>query len=270
MQGRLLPKYKGQYQAFPKDNWSDEFSIASNIGLDFIEFILDYEDFSLNPLMTAEGRSKILQICKSTNIKVKSVCADYFMVNPIHNNNVNQSKKSINILLELINNCHELGIQDIVIPCVDQSSIQSIKLKDYFVKNLESPIKLAEEYGINLALELDLAPKSILNLLNEINSHQVTINYDLGNSASLGYDIEEEFATYGDKITDIHIKDRILGGGPVFLGKGNVNFKKFFTVSKKYKVNPNIFIFQAFRDDAGIDIFKKQFKWYLDTAKEYN
>ena len=264
MQGRLLPKYKGQYQAFPKDNWSDEFSIASNIGLDFIEFIFDYEDFSLNPLMTADGRSKIIRFCQSSNIKVKSVCADYFMVDPIHSDDVTQSKKSINILIELINSCHELGIKDIVIPCVDQASIQLDKLKNNFVRNIDRPLKLAEKYGINLALELDLAPKSILNLINEFNSNRITINYDLGNSASLGYDVEEEFATYGDKITDLHIKDRSLGGGPVLLGKGNANFKNFFIFIKKYKVNPNILIFQALRDADGVDIFKKQFKWYKE------
>ena len=41
MQGRLLPKYQGRYQAHPKDYWRDEFKIASSIGLDCIEFILD-------------------------------------------------------------------------------------------------------------------------------------------------------------------------------------------------------------------------------------
>ena len=42
MQGRLLPKYQGRYQAHPVGYWKDEFNIASTIGLSFIEFILDY------------------------------------------------------------------------------------------------------------------------------------------------------------------------------------------------------------------------------------
>ena len=40
MQGRLLPKYKGRYQAHPVNYWQDEFRIANEIGLDCIEFIL--------------------------------------------------------------------------------------------------------------------------------------------------------------------------------------------------------------------------------------
>ena len=49
MQGRLLPKYKGRYQAHPVGYWQDEFSIANKVGLNCIEFILDYEDASNNP-----------------------------------------------------------------------------------------------------------------------------------------------------------------------------------------------------------------------------
>ena len=49
MQGRLLPKYKDRFQAFPKYNWSFEFNIAKKLGFKFIEFIFDYEDFLKTP-----------------------------------------------------------------------------------------------------------------------------------------------------------------------------------------------------------------------------
>ena len=38
MQGRLLPKYRGRYQAHPLGYWQDEFVVAESIGLDVIEF----------------------------------------------------------------------------------------------------------------------------------------------------------------------------------------------------------------------------------------
>ena len=37
--------------------------------------------------------------------------------------------------------------------------------------------------------------------------------------------------SYGNKISDIHIKDRKLGGNSVILGKGDADFKSFFTTS---------------------------------------
>ena len=50
---------------------------------------------------------------------------------------------------------------------------------------------------------------------------RIKINYDIGNSAAQGYNVIEELDTYGNRISDIHIKDRILNGGPVILGNGN-------------------------------------------------
>ena len=44
MQGRLLPKYQGRYQAHPVDSWKPEFKLAKSKSLDCIEFILDYND----------------------------------------------------------------------------------------------------------------------------------------------------------------------------------------------------------------------------------
>ena len=52
MQGRLLPKYHGRYQAHPVGYWKDEFPIASQLGLDSIEFILDYNDVEFSVEVT--------------------------------------------------------------------------------------------------------------------------------------------------------------------------------------------------------------------------
>ena len=50
----------------------------------------------------------------------------------------------------------------------------------------------------------------------------------MGNSAALGNDAVEEIQLYGNKLFNVHIKDRILGGSTVPLGEGTVNFKKVF------------------------------------------
>ena len=55
MQGRLLPKYQGRYQAHPIGYWQEEFSKAASFGLTRIEFILDFNDAEQNPLLRPEG-----------------------------------------------------------------------------------------------------------------------------------------------------------------------------------------------------------------------
>jgi hypothetical protein len=55
MQGRLLPKYHGRFQAHPIGYWQEEFPKAAALGLDFIEFILDLEGADQNPLIRPDG-----------------------------------------------------------------------------------------------------------------------------------------------------------------------------------------------------------------------
>ena len=133
--------------------------------------------------------------------------------------------------------------------------------KKRLIINLQKSIELATKYHINLALETDLPPKKFADLLNEFDSKRVTVNYDIGNSASLGYDILEEFECYGERISDIHIKDRELGGGSVFLGTGAANFPLFNKILSNIDFKGPI-IMQAYRDDEGAEIFKKQFNWF--------
>jgi L-ribulose-5-phosphate 3-epimerase UlaE len=267
MQGRLLPKYQGRYQAHPVGYWQDEFMIAQNCGLDLIEFILDFNDVEINPLLNEDGISEIKKLVNKTKVKVETICADYFMEAPLHSEDINVVNKSNEVLARLLNNAVSLGVKNIVIPCVDQSTLSDEKAVNRFIEQITKFITKIEDKNINLSLETDLEPKRFKELLDKLNSKNITVNYDIGNSAALGFDSDEELNTYGDKITDIHIKDRILGGGPVNLGEGNANFKKFFMKLKEFNYQ-GPFIMQAYRDDEGILIFKKQLSWiknYLDV-----
>lgn len=266
MQGRLLPKYLGRYQAHPLGYWEKEFPIASKLGLDSIEFILDFNNADENPLLAVDGLNRIREVQKSSGVKVRSICADYFMEAPIHSNDIAVVDKSISILYELIHNSSLIGVKDIVIPCVDKSSLKNDKDKKNFINNIKKVIHVAEKVNINICLETDLAPKPFADLIDLVGSKNLTINYDIGNSAALGHDPVEEFRAYGDKITDLHVKDRLLGGGPVPLGEGDANFIKVFELLLKNNYQ-GIIIFQAYRDDEGVEIFKDQLNWFLKNLK---
>ena len=269
MQGRLLPKYQGKYQAHPVDHWQEEFKIANQLDLDCIEFILDHYKSEKNPLLNSNGLEEIKKIVQASGVKVLSICADYFMQAPIHSNNFTIVDKSLAILDKLIKNASQIRASDIVLPCVDQSSLKNKKDIDIFVNNIKSIVKTAESAGINICLETDLEPKVFANMLDSIGSKNVTVNYDIGNSAALGYDPIEEFRAYGHKISDLHIKDRLLGGRSVPLGTGNVNFSKIFDLLSKYEYQ-GIIIFQAFRDDEGVKVFKDQLSWFFKYLNHEN
>jgi len=260
MQGRLLPKYNGHYQAHPVGYWKDEFSVAAGLGLDCIEFILNYNDHESNPLITTKGREGIQTISDNTGVRVISVCADYFMESPLHADDEQTAEQSTEILIGLLNATIELDIKDIVIPCVEQSSIQDEYLRDRLTEVLLSIIHEAEQCKVNLSLETDLNPSQFEKLLTNLDSPRITVNYDIGNSSALGYDYKDELNAYGERISNVHIKDRVLGSSSVILGSGNADIPGFFEALSQYNYQ-GPFIMQAYRDDEGISVFKEQLEW---------
>jgi L-ribulose-5-phosphate 3-epimerase len=259
MQGRLLPKYLGRYQAHPVGYWQQEFPIAAELGLTCIEFILDFDDAEENPLLTAEGPEEIQRVVDDSGVEVRTVCADYFMKEALHHPDETAALRSQSILRRLLQTGQTLGLTDIVIPCVDESSMDP-DATERLVRRLRPLLDLAEEAQTNLCLETDLAPQPFAELLDRCGSRRVTANYDTGNSAALGYDPLQELACYGDRISDIHLKDRSLNGGSMLLGTGDAQFEGFFEGLKAVDFT-GPFILQAYRDDEGVEVFRSQLAW---------
>ncbi len=225
MQGRLLPPVGDRFQAFPASGWELEFPIAAGLGLDCIEFIFD-GDTAAHPLMTTQGLGRIRTLTGDTGVRVFTVCADYFMENTLHKGG--GIADNVEMLRRLVGGCAEMEVEHIIIPCVDSSSLQSTENMESFASSLRGCIPEAREAGITFSLETDLSPDAFMRLLAMLPHEGVTVNYDTGNSASLGYDPAEELEAYGGRISDVHIKDRVLGGSTVQLGSGDTDFTSFF------------------------------------------
>ena len=82
MQGRLSPLVDNQIQAFPFENWQDEFPLAKDLGLSCIEWTLDYPKLHQNPLLLKSFEKQILKISKDNNIKIPSITLDCCMQRP--------------------------------------------------------------------------------------------------------------------------------------------------------------------------------------------
>ena len=141
------------------------------------------------------------------------MCRFFLWECPFHSERQDESDLAVLVAKKLIQNCSELGISDIVIPCVDQSSLPSQSHIRKFINQIHKIIPIAEKLDVHLALETDLDPSAFKNLLYQLNSPSITVNYDTGNSTSLGFDYLKELHAYGDRISDLHIKDRLRGGG---------------------------------------------------------
>lgn len=245
MQGRLVNSVDNQIQCFPKLAWKNEFELAENTGFHLIEWIFD--DLT-NPLLFPDTQKEIQILCKSHDVLINSICADFFMTKKLFSESENDLVKNLEILKNLIKISHKLGIKIIEIPLVDSSSLISSNHKMEFCKNLDKIVPIAEEYKIILNLETDLPPEEFKILIDSFESSNIRANYDVGNSTSLGYDIENELHVLKNLITNIHIKDRIVRGKTVPLGSGDTNFDLFFKTLAKVGYSGD-FIIQGARED---------------------
>jgi len=266
MQGRLLPPINNTIQAFPENGWQKEFPLARKLGLDYIEFIFDGDNIANHPLMTYKGLQVIKKLERESNVKVLSICADYFMAYPLHRGSHDEKLARVKILQDLIRNCAKLETGNIIIPCVDNSRLQNKADWEEFKCRLGECLSVAEEYGICLALETDLGPDEFTHLMQDIDHEYLKINYDTGNSASLGYNPTMEFGKYGSLITDVHMKDRVYGGTTVPLGEGDVDFPLVFSLLHRMNYN-GIFILQTARKLHGGE--PETIKGYLDFIGKY-
>ena len=176
MEGRLLPKYQGRYQAHPSGYWQDEFSVAKELGLDCIEFILDYNDAEQNPLLKEGGIDELQAVIDKSGVAVYTVCADYFMEAPLHSSDNAVADQSQKDMLKLLKNGVKLGVTDLVVPCVDQSTLDGQEAADRFVERMKPIVTAVEKHGINLSLETDLAPQALSRMKDTVVRHTTLLN----------------------------------------------------------------------------------------------
>ena len=195
----------------------------------------------------------MLDLSKHWKVEVLSLCADYFMEKPLVRATETELKERLDVLCWLMKQGQRLGIGRMVIPFVDASGIRDESEMMDVVQALSSVLEMAEETGVELHLETSLAPIPFSDLLNRLPHPKLKANYDIGNSASLGYNPQEEFSAYGKRIGSVHIKDRVLNGGTVPLGTGNADFLTVFKGLEDMGYTGD-FILQAARGISGEEV----------------
>ena len=250
MQGRLSPILNGKIQEFPWNNWREEFVIASNLGFSIIEWTLDQECLFENPLMNKQGQTEIKQLTDTYGINIPSLTGDCFMQSPFWKLYGKEQYDRQNELLSVVDACSDLGIGQIVIPLVDDGRIDNTDQLKVLLDFLHKIEEYIYDRDIKIVFESDYDPDDLKAFIGQLNSKSFGINYDIGNSAALGFDALEEFSAYGDRILNVHVKDRVLNGATVPLGEGNADFNMVFSHLAMIGYQGN-YILQTARADDG-------------------
>jgi hexulose-6-phosphate isomerase len=262
MQGRLSPRIDGKIQAYPAKTWQKEFEIAQEIGYAAIEWIVE-KPLEVNALMSKSGMQEIKEIILKTGVRIDFICADIFMQQPLIRMSQEIREENKEHLKNILVSAKEVGAIGVEIPFVDASSIKSESEINELISCMQEAFELAKEIGMKISLETDLNPTSFKELLDRINLNHVQANYDIGNSASLGFDPIEEINAIGKRILNVHVKDRKFGSTTVPLGTGDADIK--LSLSRLSEINYlGGITMQAARGSDDIEVAKSQLKYTLE------
>lgn len=250
MQGRLSPMINGRIQAFPWTHWKDEFAVAEQIGIHLMEWTLDQDRLYENPLLTEAGQAGIRELCQLHNFGIPSLTGDCFMQAPLWKASGEERAVLERDFREIAKACAVVGISMIVVPLVDNGRIENAGQEDALVAFLQDQAGFLAEHGLKVVFESDFSATNLARFIGRLDPALFGINYDIGNSAALGFDPVEDIAAYGKRIINVHVKDRVLGGTTVPLGSGNADFETVFKELARIRYAGN-YILQTARAPDG-------------------
>jgi hexulose-6-phosphate isomerase len=226
MQGRLSAIVDGKIQAFPWNEWRDEFPRAHALGLTRIEWTIDQDRLRENPLNMTAGQKEIIELSRRNAVNPASLTGDCFMQAPFWKADGETRKSLIDDLDLVLASCSTLGIEFAVIPLVDNGRIENAAQAETLLRVLLDRAASLSKQGVKIVFESDLPPAPLAEFVDKFPHEVFGINYDSGNSAALGYDSAEEIPAYAARILNVHVKDRLLGGTTVPLGTGAADLAK--------------------------------------------
>ncbi len=274
MQGRLSKPEPGRFQAFPRNNWRDEFPLSQQAGFSYIEWIHDDYDTGANPIFSEEGLLEMETLKREHGISTPALCGDWFMELPLIRCSEEEQDERERHLRELISVARQMGARRIVLPFVDNARLITDGEKETVIAILRRTLPLAEEHQVELHLETDLDPSAFRAFLEALPHPALKVNWDSGNSSGLGYIASEEFAAYGDRIGSIHIKDRLRkpdGGVETRpLGTGSADFNDVFRAIRSIGYSGGLTL-QVARGNPGDEVnFLRSQLEFLQRFSEVN
>jgi L-ribulose-5-phosphate 3-epimerase len=256
IQGRLTSSNGRGMQFFPHGpgEWQREFKLAPKAGIAHIQWVCEPDSL----LFTEEGQEAVRAVIKRTGVTVRNMDLHELLTKSDVVIHPDELFEKICAGLAAING------GTVELPLVEASSLLPKETYEARVAALRRFITVAKKYNVPVAVETDLGPVALAALVVEV--QDISVVYDTGNSAGLGYNMEEEFAAYGSHISNVHIKDKPVGGMTVSLGTGSVNFPKLFSLLHKINYTGAVTL-QAARGEDGQEV--ETIKRYVTFIQRY-
>jgi len=219
MQGRLTDFKLNKLSIYPNNPYK-EIKIAKTLKLSHIEFICEEFFNSKNLIWSDKEIKKFSKYFKNNKLK-KISFIDNRSVKKIFSNN-------LEYYFRLINQISKAKFKIFIIPLLGCSELKQNNLST----NLKSLSKLSTfctEKNIQFAIETNINYKFYLKI-KQMMPKNFGLVFDTGNRYLKYKNNYTNLLKLKNEIKHIHLKDRDFYGRNVLLGKGKVNFKKFFSM----------------------------------------
>jgi len=247
VQGRTLPQNGESLQSFPS-NWMDEFPLIEKLGFDGIEWIYDKKSEHNNPILNLQEHLNIKMISKKHNVSLENIVFDWFIAHPLLKKDDVPLPIKIKKLTDLLDYSEKIGFRRVIFPLLEGNAIHDSNEMELFLKIFSDDIlPTLNLKKLEIHFETSMSPNNELNFISKLDNAQTKICFDMGNSASLGFDCIEVLNKIHPFLGSVHIKDRLINSGTVPLGEGSVDFLTIFMILNKIKFSGPI-SFQAYRD----------------------
>jgi hexulose-6-phosphate isomerase len=245
LQGRLSKPVNKKMQEFPINDWDKEFHLLHQIGLSGIEWLITPKNNLNNPFFTEQMLPpNILSVCVDTMVSNSFYKLEFMNEN----------------LVPVLNRMKELGLNKIVIPLLENSSVENEYIRREFLKDF---IPISENYpDITFCFEFECNKEIVMDVISKKDNFFIT--YDTGNFTSTykeKINHEELINFFGNKIKNVHLKDRTFNGETKHFGLGDTDFKTIIDSLKNINYTDNI-ILQLARgvDGDEINYIKNSYK----------
>jgi sugar phosphate isomerase/epimerase len=248
VQGRLTQSPPDCLQWFPQNSWQKEFSVASDIGVDYIELIAEVQHNTENPIWTDDGIDQIKRLVKDNDLTLHALCNDYIVEHSFLDEDVIQQS------IDLLEQGKKLGVEKYIMPFFESSELSANNMQDY-IEPLKRVAKVAYGKNITVCLETILTGQELIELLELMDLPNVKVVYDTGNRVAFGHDLSGDIRLLGNAIAHVHIKDKNSDNENVLLGTGLVNFENVFHALNEIKYS-GPYTFETTRGSSPINTAK--------------
>lgn len=224
MQGRLTNSQLNKLSIYPKRPF-DEIKIAKQLNFYYIEF-LTKEDLNKDNLIWSDKKIKKLNyfLKKNKLKKISFIDNRSIKINLISN---------FNYYKKLINRVSKAKFKIFIIPLIGKSEI-NLKNMDIQIRFLKKLSKLCTKKKLEFLVETDLSFKFYKKMRKKLPKNFGLV-FDTGNRYIKYKNRLSDILKFNKEIKHVHLKDRDNKGKNVLIGKGLVDFAKFFKNLNKIK-----------------------------------